>query len=393
MLGSHTPSIMIVAAEASGDTLGADLMQALGAAWPAPLRFIGIGGTAMAAQGLASEIDIAGLSILGFFDGLGAYGQIQRAVTKAAELAARERPVAIVLIDSWGLSIRIAQRIRRQTRGLKLFKYVGPQVWAHRAGRAAKIAAAFDHLLSTNKLDLPYYDNLPLRVTFVGNPALNTDFSDASAARFRARIQANASEPILLVMPGSRPTEIARLAAPFGQAAAILKARITALRVVVNVAEPVADVVREGTARWPLPVDLVEARDDKRDAMVAATAAIACSGTATTELALANCPMVVGYRLGAMSYAVLKPMFRLKYVTLLNIAADAMIAPEFIQERCTASALADAAAPLLESPLRRSQQAQAQTAALEHMGARGENPSMRAAGAIIEDITADLVAR
>jgi lipid-A-disaccharide synthase len=377
---------MIVAAEASGDTLGADLMRVLGAADPPP-RIIGIGGAAMTAQGLQSPIDIAGLSILGLFEGVRAYPRIQHAINTIVALAMRERPAAVVLIDSWGLSIRVAQRLRRLAPELLLFKYVGPQVWAHRAGRAKKIADAFDHLLSTNTLDLPYYRDLSIPVTFVGNPALNTDFTTADAARFRHKIGAGA-DPILLVLLGSRPAEISQLSGPFGEAAALLVQQTPSLRIVVPVAESVAEQVRVAVSKWGVSACLIEAADDKKDAMIAATAAIACSGTVTTELALAGCPMVVGYRLGRLSYTVLKPLFKLRYVTLLNIVADTQVAPELLQRECTGAALANAAAPLLHDREARAHQVQAQTAALTLMGAVGGDPSMLAAASILDAIDA-----
>ena len=373
---------MLVAAEASGDTLGAALMRTLRARYGQTVRFVGIGGAAMREEGLSSAIDIAGLSILGLFDGLKAIGRVHEAVALAGDIAQRERPAAIILIDSWGLTIRIAQRIRQIDPSLPLIKYVGPQVWAHRSGRAKKIAAAFDQLLSTNTLDLPYYEGLGLPVTFVGNPALQTDFRGASAERFRSSIGASQEEPVLLVLPGSRPSEITRLAAPFGDAVSILRARIPQLRVLVIVAGPVSGLVRSAVEAWG--VELIEGDAPKRDAMLGATAALAASGTVSTELALAGCPMVIGYRLGALSYFVVSRMTSLRYVTLFNIAADWAVAPELIQRRCTGPELADALTPLLENPDLRRQQSASQTAALNLMGPRDIDPAEVAARAIAE---------
>jgi lipid-A-disaccharide synthase len=378
--------ILIVAAEASGDTLGAALMRSLRQQAQRDLRFIGIGGAQMQGAGLLSLMPIEGLSVMGIFDALRALFHVRRAVDGVSELAERESPCAAVLIDSWGLSIRIADVLRVRQPGLPLIKYVGPQVWAHRAGRAGKIAARFDVLLSTNLLDLPHYKNLNLRVEFVGNPALNTDFTGASAQRCRARIGATGGEPILLLAPGSRAGEIHRMCGPLGEAAALLKARMPALVTLVLAAAPVAAQLRAETARWSVTPHMVEDEAGKADAMVAATAAIACSGTVTTELALAGCPMAVGYRLGPLSFAVLKPMFKLKYFTMINIAADEMAAPEFLQSRCTGPALAEAVAPLFEQMPARSRQIQAQADALTKLGPRGVDPAEAAARVVLETI-------
>jgi lipid-A-disaccharide synthase len=378
--------ILIVAAEASGDTLGAALIRRLREQSSHPLRFIGVGGAQMREEGLYSIVPMESLSVMGVFDALRAFPQVRRAVVGVSELAARENPSAAVLIDSWGLTIRIADFLRARQPHLPLIKYVGPQVWAHRAGRAGKIAERFDVLLSTNLLDLPYYDGLNLRVEFVGNPALNSDFSGASAQRCRARLGAKDDQPILLLAPGSRVGEIDRMSGPFGEAAALLSARVPTLIPVVLAAPPVAARVRSAVGSWPVAAQIIEDEEGKADAMIAATAAIACSGTVTTELALANCPMAVGYRIGPLTYAVLKPMFKLKYFTLFNIAADEMAAPEFLQADCTGKALAEAVLPLLEQPLVRAKQIQAQANALTKLGPRGVDPAEAAARIVLETI-------
>jgi lipid-A-disaccharide synthase len=378
--------ILIVAAEASGDTLGAALMRRLREQASHDIRFIGIGGAQMRQEGLNSIVPMESLSVMGVFDALRAYPQVRRAVVGVAESAAREKPSVAILIDSWGLTIRIADFLRRHQPHLPLIKYVGPQVWAHRAGRAGKIAARFDVLLSTNLLDLPFYDGLDLRVEFVGNPALNSDFSHASAERCRARIGAKQDQPILLLAPGSRAGEIDRMSGPFGEAAALLSKRIPALIPIVLAAPPVAARVRATVANWPVTPHIIEDEEGKADAMIAATAAIACSGTVTTELALADCPMAVGYRLGPLTFQVLKPMFKLKYFTLINIAADDMVAPEFLQDACTGPALAEAVLPFLEQPLVRAKQVRAQADALNKLGPRGVDPADAAARVILETI-------
>ncbi|MFN3462501.1 MAG: lipid-A-disaccharide synthase [Terricaulis sp.] len=384
--GATKRPILIVAAEASGDTLGAALMRRLREQASHDLRFVGIGGTQMRSEGLDSIVPMESLAVMGVFDALRAYPHVRRAVVAVTELAVRENPSAAVLIDSWGLTIRIADFLRVHQPDLPLIKYVGPQVWAHRAGRAGKIAERFDVLLSTNLLDLPYYKGLKLRVDFVGNPALNSDLSQASADRCRARICAEQSQPILLLAPGSRAGEIDRMSGPLGEATALLSARAPRLIPVVLAAAPVAARVRAAVAAWPVTARIVESEEDKADAMIAATAAIACSGTVATELALANCPMAVGYRIGPLTYAVLKPMFKLKYFTLFNIAADKEVAPEFLQTGCTGAALAGAVLPFLEQPLVRAKQIQAQADALTKLGPRGVDPAEAAARAVLETI-------
>lgn len=382
------PVVMLVAAEASGDNLGAGLAAALKAKLGGTVRLIGVGGPRMAEQGVVSPFDIAELSVLGYLEGLMAWRRVVRRADETAALAAREKPDVAVLIDSWGFTLRVAARLRRLDPTITLIKYVGPQVWASRPGRAKVLAGAVDSLLTLHKFDAPMFQAEGLATTFVGNPALAKDFSHADPARLRRQIGAGPDDPILLVLPGSRPSEIARMSPPFGEAAALLKAGRPSLRIVVPAASTVADAVKAAVAAWPVEAHVVETEQLKDDAFVAATVAIACSGTVTTELALAGCPMVIGYRIGAATYFLLKRMIRTPWITLFNIAARRMIAPELIQDACTADNLARAAAPLLDDAVRRNAQAAEQAEALELMGRGGPDPSQAAADAVIAALNA-----
>jgi lipid-A-disaccharide synthase len=202
--------VMLVAAEASGDGLGAGLARALRARLGPDVRFVGVGGARMAEEGVVSPFDVSELSVLGFLEGLAAYRRVVRRADETAALAAREKPDVAVLIDSWGFTLRVAQRLRRTDPSLPIVKYVGPQVWASRPGRAKTLAGTVDHLLSIHSFDAPYFEAAGLPVTFVGNSALHRDFSDADGGRLRRRIEAASDDDVLLVLPGSRPSELKR---------------------------------------------------------------------------------------------------------------------------------------------------------------------------------------
>lgn len=378
-----TLTVMLVAGEASGDALGAGLAQALRRRLGNQVRFIGVGGARMAEAGVRSLFDYAELSVLGLVEGLAAYRHVVRRADETAALAARERPDIAVLIDSWGFTLRVAQRLRRADPSLPIVKYVGPQVWASRPGRARTLAASVDHLLSIHSFDAPYFEAAGLPVTFVGNPALRRDLSAADSERFRAKIGAGAQDPVLLVLPGSRASEIKRVGPPFIDSVRRLKGARPNLHVVVAAAETVADPVRALVAALPFPVHLVEREADRLDSMKAATVSLACSGTVTTELALAGCPVVVGYRLGGLSYWLLRAIIRTRWITLFNVAAQDFVAPEFIQGRCTGPLLAEAVAARLDDPALRARQVAAQNAALDRMGRDGPDPSDTAAEAVL----------
>jgi lipid-A-disaccharide synthase len=374
-------TVMLVAAEASGDERGAGLARALKRRLGEGVRFVGVGGERMAAEGVASPFDITQLSILGLLEGLLAYPRVVRRADDTAALAARERPDVAVLIDSWGFTLRVAARLRRLDRDLPLIKYVGPQVWASRPGRARTLARAVDHLLAIHAFDAPYFEAEGLPVTFVGNSALTLDFSLADPDRLRAQIGAQPGQPILLVLPGSRPSEIDRVLPPFADAVARLKAERPELQVVIPAAPTVAGMVKARAAGW---AHVVEGDTAKLDAMKAATVALACSGTVTTQLALAGVPMVVAYRIGAVTYAILKGLIRTPYATLFNIAAGAEVAPELIQDACNGPALAAEIARRLDDEALRLAQIRAQYAALDKMGRGGPDPDDAAAEAVLQ---------
>jgi len=332
-----------------------------------------------------SPFDIADISILGLFEGLLAYPRIVRRADETAAIAAREKPDVVVLIDSWGFTLRVAQRLRRLDPKLPLIKYVGPQVWATRPGRAKTLAATVDHLLSIHAFDAPYFEAQGLPVTFVGNSALTVDFSQAGPARLRKQIGAGPDDPILIVLPGSRPGEIARMLPPFEDAVSRLKATHPNLQVMVPAAPTVAEMVKARVAGWSHRAHVIEGDEGKLDAMKAATVAMACSGTVTTELALAGVPMVIGYRLGPVTaWIILRFLLRTKWVTLFNIAARDFVAPELIQDNCTGETLAREVALRLDDKALRDRQAAAQYAALDKMGRGGPDPSEAAAEAVLK---------
>jgi lipid-A-disaccharide synthase len=376
---------MLVAAEASGDDRGAGLARALRARLGDGVRFVGVGGKRMAAEGIESPFDIADISILGLMEGLLAYPRIVRRADETAALAVREKPDVAVLIDSWGFTLRVAQRLRRQTPGLLIIKYVGPQVWATRPGRAKTLAATVDHLLSIHAFDARYFEAEGLPVTFVGNSVLTVDFSKARPARLRKQIGAAPDDPILIVLPGSRPGEITRMLPVFEDAIGRLKVSHPNLQVVVPAALTVAEIVKARVAGWSHRAHVIEGDEGKLDAMKAATVALACSGTVSAELALAGAPMVIGYRLGPVTaWIVQNLLLRTRWITLFNIAAGEFVAPELIQKDCTGEILAREVALRLDDKALRERQIAAQYAALDKMGRGGPDPNEAAADAVLK---------
>lgn len=360
--------IFLIAAESSGDAVGADLIEALRARDPT-LAIAAIGGAAMAARGAPSRIDISGLSVLGFIDGLKAYGRVVKAADAAARAVIEAKAEVVVLIDSWGFTLRVARRLRAAAPHIKLVKYIGPQVWATRAGRAKTLAESVDHLICIHDFEPPYYTPFGLPCTIAGHPAIGR-FKPGDGAGFRARHQLGKA-PLLLILPGSRSGEIRRIGPTLWAAATRLKQGRPLLRLAMVAAGSVADAAKAQAPRETLIVG----EDEKDDAFAAATVALAASGTVTTEVALQGAPLVIGYKMGWLTWALARAfLFKAKFATLMNVAAQKEAAPELIQTRFTPENIAREAARLLDDESTRRAQIAAQNHALDLMG-RGQRPA------------------
>ena len=384
-----SPVIMLVAGEASGDDRGAGLARALRRLQGGDLKLIGVGGPRMAEAGVPSLFDMAEISVFGLLEGLLAIPRVRRRAQEVATAAAREGADLVVLIDSWGFSWLAARALRRLAPDVRLVKYVAPQVWATRPGRAKALAGLVDHLLVINSFEPPYFEAWGLPTTFVGNPALHMDFSACDPVGFRSRHGIGAEAPVLLVLPGSRPGEVDRLLPPFEDAIRRLKVDHPSLQVVLPVAESVADRVKAAVAGWPFRVHVVEGEEEKREALRAGDLALACSGTVTLEVAQAGAPMVVAYRLGSVTHFVARFLIRTPWVVLFNIAARDFVAPELIQDDCTGPRLAAELDRRLRDPALRRAQVAAQDAALDQMGRGGPDPSEAAAQVVLEVLSGD----
>lgn len=383
-----SPRIYTVAAEPSGDLLAREVIDALKACEPG-VELAGIGGEESAKVGIKSAIDIAPLSILGLFEGLKAYSTVVKLADEAADDIVAYNPDVVVLIDSWGFMLRVAQRVRTRAPHIKLVKLVGPQVWATRAGRAKTLAQTVDHLICLHAMEVPYYAPHGLPVTVMGNPALSrTQRGDGAA--FRKMMGIADDTDIVLVLPGSRPSEIKSVAPDLIGAARKIKDERPDTAIIVAPAPSMAKLVDEqfpGIETWSqrLPADA-----NMRDVMAAADLALACSGTVTSELAVQGTPFLVGYRVGWITWMLARYLlYKPTHITLLNIAADdTEVAPEFVQTRLSAGRVASTALDLLSNPAKREAQRAAQNQALARMGERDEPAAMIAADAILSVINA-----
>lgn len=377
--------VFLVAIEPSADELGAGLIRALRVRIPA-LQPVGVGGVAMAAEGLQSLFDPRPLAIVGLVEALRVAPLALQRAAETARAALAAEPAAAVLIDAWGFTTQAARRLRAAHPRFPLVKYVGPQVWAARPGRARKVAALYDRLIALFPFEAPFYAGLDLPIDVCGFPVLQST-RRGDAIGFRARHGLGEGR-LLLLAPGSRGSEIARVAPVLAAAADSLAQARADLRVVVPVAPAVRALVEVAAQSWGFPHRLIFDPVEKEDAFAAATAALAASGTVTSEIALQGAPVVVGYQVDWLTAALMRRVFIAPYVTLMNVAAGSEIAPEFVQQRFTPEALAAAAAPLLDDPARRAAQAGAQHEALQALRGSGPPAAEVSAEAVLAAIAA-----
>jgi len=382
------PRIYMVAAETSGDLLAREVVEDIRRRNP-DAHISGIGGGELASVGIESAIDISPLSILGFVEGLRAYGDVVRLADAAADAIIADDPDVVVLVDSWGFMLRVAQRVRLRAPNIRLVKLVGPQVWATRPGRAKTLASVVDHLLCIHDLEVPFYEPFGLKTTVIGNPAISRHVQ-GNGSSFRAGQSIPEDAKLVLVLPGSRPSEIKRVAPELVSAAKALKSNDPNLKIVFMPASNVATQFREdfpGIASWSIVSSNPGAR---YDAMAAADLALACSGTVTTELAMQDTPMIVAYKTGWITWALARGLLYSKtHITLLNIVSDDQpIVPEFVQTQQKADLIAAAAQDWLTDPDKLLAQLNRQRIALDRMKEGNRDASEIAAGVILDEAAA-----
>lgn len=380
------PLIFLIAGEPSGDLLGGRLMAALKQRTQGRVRFTGIGGDEMSAEGLVSVMPMAELSVMGFVEILPRLPHLLRRIRETAAAIAEQRPDAVITIDSPGFSFRVAKRVAGL--GIPLIHYVAPSVWAYAPGRAKRIAKFLDHVLALLPFEPPYFEAEGLPCTYVGHPVVEYGAERGDGAGFRARHGIPEEAPVLAVLPGSRQGEIARLLPEFQGAVALLARQFPDLHVVVATVSTVADTVSAAVTGWPVPTVLVRDRVEKYNAFAASNAALAASGTVSVELAVCGVPHVVGYRINPITAFVGRRIWRVNFASLVNLVMDRAIVPEFLHENCRSDKLATAVARLLADTDVSARQQRELRQALTRMGLGDTAPSQRAA-AVVLDVIAD----
>jgi lipid-A-disaccharide synthase len=382
------PRLFLIAGEPSGDLLGAALIAGLRALVPA-VRLEGVGGPAMAAEGLVSLFPVEELTVMGIAEVLPRLPRILARLRETAAAVVAARPDALIGVDSPDFCLRVARRARAALPGLRVMHYVAPSVWAWRPGRAVRMAEVVDHVLALLPFEPPLMEAAGMSCDFVGHPAAAAPRAGAAdVAALRDRLGLASGQPLVALLPGSRRSEVGRLAPVFAAAFSALAATRPGIAAIAPTVGPVADAVAAlmpaGAAVLdPRGLSAGAAETQKRAAFAAADVALAASGTVSLELAAQGAAMVIGYRVHPLTAPLARRLIRVESATLVNLVTGTRAVPEFFQERCTPDRLAAALDRLLDDPAAAAAQRAVGDRAMEILGRGGEPPGLRAARSVL----------
>ena len=374
--------VFLIATEESGDRLGANLMKVLRQRLGDGVRFEGVGGRAMAREGLESLFPIEELSIIGLAAVVKDLPKILGLIKETAIAVVEAAPDILVIIDSPDFTHRVARRVRAKDPSLPIVNYVSPSVWAWRPGRARAMLRYVDHVLALLPFEPEAYRRLRgPPCSYVGHPLTE----QLSSLRPNPDEAARRSEspPVLLVLPGSRRSEIRHHMAVFGQAVARLQEQGVTFELVLPTMPHLQEAVVDAVKGWPVQPQVVIGEQEKRAKFRIAHAALAKSGTVTLELALAGVPMVTAYRTGSMEAWILRRAIKVNSVILANLVIGENVVPEFLQEDCTPEKLAAALRDVLSDSDLRRKQLEAFATIDGIMSTGNQPPSARAADIVL----------
>jgi len=380
--GNVARKIFLIATEESGDRLGANLMKVLRQRLGGAVQFEGVGGRSMAREGLVSLFPIEELSIIGLAAVVRQLPMILRRIRQTADAVTQASPDILVIIDSPDFTHRVARRVRALDPSIPIIDYVSPSVWAWRPGRARAMCAYVDHVLALLPFEPEEYRRLRgPPCSYVGHPlseqtALLRPGVDEQKRR-------DEQPPVLLVLPGSRRSEINHHMAVFGETLGRLQAEGVAFELILPTMAHLQEAVADGLKRWKVVPRVVVGEQEKRAAFRIAHAAFAKSGTATLELAIAGVPMVAAYRAGVIETWIMRSMIQLSSVILANLVIGENVVPEFIQQDCTPEKLLPALREILSDSPRRRRQVEAFARIDSIMSTGNQPPSVRGADIVL----------
>lgn len=378
-------TVYLIAGEPSGDLLASRLMRALKRKTGGKVRFEGVGGETMAAEGFHSLFDSSELAVMGLAEVIPSIPRILKRIDETvADIAAR-KPDVVVTVDSWSFSARVNKKLKALNTGIPQIHYVAPQVWAWKKRRARTCGRYIDRLMALLPYEPQYFEPYGLKTDFVGHPVVEGGAAKGDGEKFRKEHGIAPETPVLCVLPGSRRSETKYLLPVFKEAVAILAEKYPTMRVVVPTVVTVEKTVRDAVSDWALPVDVVTGESARYDAFAASSAALAASGTVALELALARVPYTIAYKMNPISSYLARRLVTGKFANLVNIMANREVVREYLLENCRPALLAAEIERLLENEAYRNAEVDRAFDVLKTLGADGEEtPSDKAADIVLE---------
>lgn len=378
-MSSQVKTIYIIAGEASGDTIGCNLIKKIKESNP-DIVIHGIGGAKMESAGLTSLFPIDKISYMGFFDILFHILELKQLINSTIKDIKNKNPDVLITIDSPGFCYRVVKSLRKDGYKNKIMHIVAPSVWAYKPKRAKKFAMVYDHLFALLPFESPFFEKEGLKTTYIGHPVFEQEFRKNND--FRSRYNINKNEPLILVTPGSRMGELKRHLPDFIEALNKLSSTdsFTACFAVINHKELVEAYLKNASFKYIITGN----SDDRLASYGACDIALAKSGTNTLEIAASKTPMIVAYKVDLLSYFIIKLFIKVKYASLINIIAGREIIPEFLQSDCNKDDLCSGMKYLLDNKEARSKQVADATKILKQMGyGSKDHPSSIAAKVIL----------
>ncbi|PSF07683.1 lipid-A-disaccharide synthase [Marinobacter halophilus] len=346
MVSDRKLTVAIIAGEASGDILGAGLIQSLRKRYP-NARFVGIGGDEMVAEGFHSLVPMERLSVMGLVEVVGRIRELFSIRARLLDFFFKTPPDVVIGIDSPDFTLAIERRCREA--GIPSVHYVSPSVWAWRQKRIFKIAKSVDLMLTLFPFEARFYEEHQVPVAFVGHPLADRIAMKTDTRAARESLGLDVDKPVLAVLPGSRGGEVERLGTLFLEASRWLQCHRPDIQLVIPCVNRDRERQVQGlveSLEVKLPVTLVRGRS--REVMAASDVVLLASGTATLEAMLLKKPMVVGYRLSNFSFKLLSKLVKVPWVALPNLLAQKQLVPELLQDDATPEALGAAVLERLE---------------------------------------------
>jgi lipid-A-disaccharide synthase len=375
--------IYFVVGEPSGDILASRLMRALREASPA-LRFAGMGGDTMKDLGFESLFPISELSVMGFWEVVPRLPLILRRMNEVADDIAAQQPNVLVTIDSWGFVSKLLQKLRKRGIQLPVVHYVAPQVWAWKKGRAVKTARLVDHLLCLLPHEPPYFEKHGLKCTFAGHPVIETTAEmSAHPVDFRMRHGIPEKCTLLTVLPGSRHSEVSKLAPIFCKVVRQLSAHFPDLHLAIPTVSAMESEVKAAFAGIGIPYQVVQGQRERYSAFRASNFALAASGTVSLELTACKTPHVIAYKFNRLTNFLVNRLATTRFANLINILAGQFIIPEFVLENCNEQLIAPSVLDLMQHPDKAKAIADEAEQFLQQLKPADAMPSAKAASVVL----------